>query len=649
MGWNMSQVWKTAGMAVIGVLALLEPSAAASKNLLLGVRHWVAPDHTRVVIDMSRDPVYRVERQGERLFVDLTGTAFPDHLPPEIRVHKPHLEAILLSAGTDGDVRLSLCLPAAARTNIFTLPRYLDKPHRVVVDIVLPEASRKESEARGQIRVMRQDRIVVIDPGHGGESIGAVGKGGVLEKDVVLAIARNLRDTLNRREGYRAFLTRDGDYYVSFKQRLTIAREYGADLFLSIHADAARNRNAAGASVYCLSMGGASSEAAKILAQDENLADLLGGVPNGENSDASDPILLDMFQTHSINQSRNFGSEVLKHLGRANRLKFPTVQEAPFKVLKLPQIPSVLIETAYISNPREEKFLNSNAFRKQIAEAVATAVVEFLPPLPPVAQLVQEAGKGRALAETTAVRLKREAEGEAVQVIKAASAPPVPAVSLPARKDTPPRVVPPTPITGESPASYRVQKGDTLGKIAQREGTTIAVLLRLNGMQLNDPLPAGRKLTLPVAAAPEEAVKGAAASLSQRPDPAEKARIYQVRKGDSLGRIAQREETSLAVLLRLNGMQLNDPLPAGRLLRVPLRTEANKDAPPAGSGAAETRKGVSSGKNALHYRVQKGDSLTKVASKQGTTTTLLAELNGLKVTDHLVAGRILRLPAGSNR
>jgi LysM repeat protein len=168
-------------------------------------------------------------------------------------------------------------------------------------------------------------------------------------------------------------------------------------------------------------------------------------------------------------------------------------------------------------------------------------------------------------------------------------------------------------------------------------------------MQLNDPLPAGRKLTLPVAAAPEEAVKGAAASLSQRPDPAEKARIYQVRKGDSLGRIAQREETSLAVLLRLNGMQLNDPLPAGRLLRVPLRTEANKDAPPAGSGAAETRKGVSSGKNALHYRVQKGDSLTKVASKQGTTTTLLAELNGLKVTDHLVAGRILRLPAGSNR
>jgi N-acetylmuramoyl-L-alanine amidase len=641
-------MWKIAWIAFIGAVALLAPPSAAAAGGILGVRHWVAPDHTRVVFDVSRETAFTMDRRGDLLFVDLAETAFPTHLPAEIRVGKPHLEAILLTPGVREDVRLTLCLPAAAQTKIFALKPYQDKPHRIVIDIVLPEVTKLQSEARGRVRMMRQDRIVVIDPGHGGESVGAVGRGGLLEKDVVLVIARQLRELLNRQEGYRAFLTRDGDYYVSFEQRLAIAREYGADIFLSIHADGARNRNAAGASVYSLSLGGASSEAARILAQEENLADFLGGVPNVENSGASDPIILDMFQTHTINQSRTLGEVVLKHLERANRLKFPTVQEAPFRVLKLPQIPSVLIETAFITNPREEKLLKSSGFQNKIVAAVAASVQEFIPPLPVVAQLIQgEEGIENTL-EKAAGTEKQAAAGEAVRVIMAASGPPVSKASPAERTVLAPPVVPPAPAAGPIHASYRVRKGDTLGKIAQREGTSIAVLLRLNGMKLNDPLLVGRSLTLPGAASPEKGGKGTTVSLSQSPDPVEKAPVYQVRKGDSLGTIAQREGTSIAVLLRLNRMKLNDPLLVGRLLRLPPRAEANKSSSAAVSSKDPKSKPASTGNEVRRYRVQKGDSLTKVAARERTTLTVLAELNNLKVTDHLIVGRMLRLPAGSN-
>ncbi|MEK6654021.1 MAG: N-acetylmuramoyl-L-alanine amidase, partial [Thermodesulfobacteriota bacterium] len=354
------------------------------------------------------------------------------------------------------------------------------------IDIGLPEGAKQESEARERSKITRKDRIVVIDPGHGGDAPGAVGRRKTLEKDVVLSISRKLRDVLNGKDGYRAFLTRDGDYYVSFNKRLMIAREYGADLFVSIHADAAKNRKAGGSSVYSLSTGGASSEAAKILAQNENLADVVGGVPNGEGSDASDPIILDMFQTHTINQSKTFGYKLLKHLEGANPLKFASVQEAPFRVLKLPEIPSVLIETAYISNPKEEKLLRSDRFRGQIAEAVARSVVEFLPPLPPVAVLVsdgKEAGKSR---ENSVRDVKAERKGEGGRAAETDAAAKT-GHPLQAKAGK-------TPSAREEGSLYRIKNGDTLGKIARIYNTSIAVLLKLNAMKLRDPLYAGRLL-----------------------------------------------------------------------------------------------------------------------------------------------------------
>jgi len=454
----MSRLEKLFLVLLLWTVGFLWPASAPASNQILNIRHWVAPDHTRVVIDASEDCTFTVEKAEREVVIDLNDTDLPSHLPSLIPINKPGLEGVTLSPRPPSGVRVSLSVPGQAQTTVFKLRKIQDKPFRIVIDIVLPELVKKESEARERIKITRKDRIIVIDPGHGGDAPGAVGSRGTREKEVVLSISRKLRDILNGKEGYRAFLTRNGDYYVSFNKRLMIAREYGADLFVSIHADAAKNRKAGGSSVYTLSTGAASSEAAKILAQNENLADIVGGVPNGESSDDSDPIILDMFQTHTINQSRTFGAKLLKHLKGANPLKFASVQEAPFRVLKLPEIPSVLIETAYISNPKEEKLLRSNRFRGQIAEAVARSVVEFLPPLPPVAVLVSK-GKGKSLEKRVGDGEEKRKEGEEL--------------------------------------TYRVKKGDTLSEIARRHGTTIRVLMELNHMKGSESLHVDRKLILP--------------------------------------------------------------------------------------------------------------------------------------------------------
>ncbi len=219
--------------------------------------------------------------------------------------------------------------------------------------------------------------MIVIDPGHGGEDPGAIGKNGTYEKHVVLAISREIKKAIDKMPGYRAVLTRDGDYYVSFSKRLNIARQANASLFISVHADAARNRQARGSSVYCLSTGAASNEAAKLLANNENLSDIIGGVPNGEGNNQSDEIILNMFQTNTINLSKTFAADLLDQLGRVQCLKYPIFHEAPFRVLKLLDTPAVLLETAFISHAQEERLLKTSSFRKTIASAVALSVANY--------------------------------------------------------------------------------------------------------------------------------------------------------------------------------------------------------------------------------------------------------------------------------
>ena len=418
------------------------PSGSWAQNEILNIRHWVAPDHTRFVIDTSHESNFRVEKREQQVTIIVADASLPSNLSGLKVYNKPGLSAVFLSVSPPSSVTIELSMPCSLQANVFKLKKFRDKPDRIVIDIILPEAERQERKSREEAKLKKTERVIVIDPGHGGDDPGAIGKRGLYEKTVVLNISRKLRDILNGKRGYRAFLTRDGDYYVPFKKRLMIAREYGADLFLSIHADASRNRTARGSSVYCISSGAASSAAARILAQHENLSDVIGGVPAGEENGASNPIILDMFQNHVINESRSFGCTLLRELKVVNRLKFNDVQKAPFYVLRLPEIPSILLETAFVSNPEEEKLLKKEVFRKKIALAVANSIVKAFPPLP-------------------------GSDGKQSHVSSART-------------------------------TYTLRRGDTLSSIARQYGTTADVLRELNHLKRPNLLYVGGKLIVPI-------------------------------------------------------------------------------------------------------------------------------------------------------
>jgi len=235
---------------------LLLPAAAFAGGEIENIRHWTAPDQTRVVFDVSDGVAFTVRREPRRVYLDFSGTVPRSTLPSSLDLNKPSIEKVVLVPGPGGALRAELHLPEGAEAKVFRLKRFQDRPERVVVDLRLPAVEKEESESRQAVKKTLRRRIVVIDPGHGGDDPGALGRHGTKEKDVVLQIARKLRDELNGREGYRAFLTRSADYYVPFRKRVTIAKEYGADLFVSIHADAVKGTHARGGSVYALSLTG---------------------------------------------------------------------------------------------------------------------------------------------------------------------------------------------------------------------------------------------------------------------------------------------------------------------------------------------------------------------------------------------------------
>jgi len=622
-------------MMLAWISGFLWPSCALAANQIMGIRHWVAPDHTRVVIDTADEAVYSLGKEEGKLIIDLEDTSFPDHILQPILIKKPGLEGVAISSRDPSGVRVELALPAEVQTTVFNLKSFQDKPHRIVIDIVLPEVAKKESEARERIKITRKDRIVVIDPGHGGEAVGAVGKKGTFEKDVVLSISRRLQAVLNKKPGYRAFMTRDGDYYVSFQKRMMIAREYGADLFISIHADAARNRNAGGSSVYCLSTGGASSEAAKILARNENLADVVGGVPNGEGGEDSDPIILDMFQTNTINRSKTLGVSLLGHLQKENHLKFTNVQEARFLVLKLPEIPAVLIETAYISNPKEEKLLNSQRFQTRIAQAIANSIGEFIPPLPLVAVLVPEAKEEKP-------KMKKE---------------------LPPEKKNEERL-PSAAMNEDDPASSaRVTAGPPVS-ITRKNGVPQKAKI---GEGPPDPAPKGpspsakTEEAAPVSSMKKDVPSQPARAVESLPGPpAKKSRLpqsktvenppvrektvfYRVQEGDTLEKIARKHSTSISALLSLNHMKLRDPLYVHRRLKISeAATVAEKKGNQGMKAPVSEDKDVPAEKpKKVTYRVKKGDSLALIAKRHGTTVAALVKLNHLKPSAPLYVDRKL--------
>ncbi|MCX5852606.1 MAG: N-acetylmuramoyl-L-alanine amidase [Deltaproteobacteria bacterium] len=515
------------------------PDGSFAATTILGIRHWTAPEYTRVVIDTSGEARYSVMEANASVIVDVANTKLARSLPREYILNKPAVTKVLVTPRGKDAVRVELQVAANVKVNVFFLKAVLDKPNRIVIDVKLPQLEEKASEERKLIRVTEKKKVVVIDPGHGGEDPGAVGRKGTQEKDVVLKIARRLRERLAKK-GYHAVLTRDGDYFISLRKRGDIARECGADLFISVHADASRKRGVRGTSVYRLSTGGASNEAARLLAQNENLSDIVGGSSNGATRDESNPIALDMLQSETLNRSRLLGEGMLFHLKKINYLKFDKVQDAPFVVLKLPDVPSVLVETAYISNPREENLLRSAAYQIAVADAMTSAVMTCAPigrgdeEAVVVETPVVEAPVSVAPIVEPVVEKKPEKPSPPIVKVSAVKEKPAkhssPAVRASVAKEKPEKPSP--PAAGASHRVYIVKRGDTLRKIAEREKTTVQALAALNAIAPAKPILVGQRLKLPVAET--------------------RAVIYVVKKGDTLTKIAVRHKTTVDALMKRN-------------------------------------------------------------------------------------------------
>jgi len=256
--------------------------------------------------------------------------------------------------------------------------------------VVAPVVVAPVSAAPSPQRPAGRDVIIAVDAGHGGQDPGASGPSGLLEKDVVLAIARMLAQRLNQEPGFKAYLTRDSDRFLVLRDRIDKAREARADLFVSVHADSIANRDVAGSSVYVLSERGASNEAARWLAERENAADLKGGVSLGDKNAPLARVLMDLSQSASIGSSMEAAERVLAALDQVGEVRKSQVQQAGFVVLKSPDIPSLLVETAYISNPNEEKLLRTNTHRDEIAAAIFTGLRDYFRRNPPDGSLLAQ-------------------------------------------------------------------------------------------------------------------------------------------------------------------------------------------------------------------------------------------------------------------
>jgi len=434
---------KISSFISLAILLVLAAGSAHAGTRITSARVWPAADYTRVTLESAAPVKYEflAVKNPERLVIDLEGVdinAALEGLAGKVAANDPYIKLVRVARNKPGVVRVVLDLKGEVKPQMFTLPPYGEYGHRLVLDIYpmqppdpmmalleerdvtstpgsaregSDEAARpvsekalepgiatapvsafkeKTAEAAKDGGAKKQDvaRLITIaiDAGHGGEDPGAHGRNGANEKDVTLAIARRLKAQVDAEPNMRAVLIRDGDYFIPLHGRVVKARNAKADLFVSIHADAFVRPDARGSSVFALSERGATSAAARWLAKKENDADLIGGV----NIDVKDvylkQTLIDLSQTATINDSLKLGKAVLNQLGGINQLHKGSVEQAGFAVLKSPDIPSILVETAFISNPEEERKLEDDGYQDKMAAAILGGVKQYFAKNPPLAR-----------------------------------------------------------------------------------------------------------------------------------------------------------------------------------------------------------------------------------------------------------------------
>ena len=356
-------------------------SFAASKAALTGIRiSQASGDHTRVVFDLSSNIEHNIFALADphRIVIDLVDTRESKALVVNQRTTNI-LEGIRSANRATGELRVVFDLKGKVRPRSFALQPDGNSGHRLVVDLHSTNLSPTPIVTNQQKRrQQKKEFIIALDPGHGGRDPGAIGKRGTREKDVSLAVAKKMKAIINRTSGYRAVLTREGDQFIALRNRVKKARQAQADLFVSLHADSFHSPRVKGASVYALSLNGASSEAARWIAEKENKSDLIGGISLDDKDDLIASVLLDLSQSATIQDSLELGSDVLKHIGKVSNINNEKVQQAGFAVLKAPDMPSILIETAFLSNPSEEKKLRNSKHQQKLAKAVFAGIKSHL-------------------------------------------------------------------------------------------------------------------------------------------------------------------------------------------------------------------------------------------------------------------------------
>ncbi|MFT6754508.1 MAG: N-acetylmuramoyl-L-alanine amidase [Candidatus Azotimanducaceae bacterium] len=436
--------------SVLWVSVLCLPlHAFAELTTIESVRVRQSPERTRIVFDLTAPVEHRVFSllNPRRLVVDIKSAEINTQFN-KLDLSATPILGMRSAVRENKDIRIVLDLRDQVKPRSFVLKPILQYGDRLVVDLYTADQQISPVVEKADLISRRmRDVIIAIDAGHGGDDPGAVGRNKLYEKDVVLGIAKRLAEYFDAKPGYKSVLIREGDYYIGLRKRTKLARNSQADVFLSIHADAFKTPDARGASVYAISQRGATSETARWLAEKENRADLIGGVGSVSLDDKDDllaGVLLDLSMTASLAMSLEMGSKVLEAIKPINKLHKKNVEQAAFAVLKSPDIPSLLIETGYISNPAEAKKLGSKVHQKKVAKAIFTGINRYMENNPP---------DGSYLAW-------RKQDGK------------------------------------KSLEIYRIERGDTLSGIASRHRVSAKSIMTVNGLN-NEKIRIGQVLKIP--------------------------------------------------------------------------------------------------------------------------------------------------------
>jgi N-acetylmuramoyl-L-alanine amidase len=377
---------RRAARALLSFLLLAPVAPSLAAVTVHNLRQWQAPDHTRLVFDLSAPVEHRLFTHTDpaRIVVELDDAVMREALPP-LEADNARLAGLAATHEDNGVLRVTLELKTELRPRSFVLKPVGPYGHRLVIDLYEPQAAEEEEQERIAMplpappKVERKELLIAIDAGHGGEDPGAIGRRyRTREKDVTLAIARELARLVEQTPGMRPVLIRKSDYYIKLEKRFDLARRAEADVFVSIHADSVPGRQASGSSVYVLSQRGASSAFAMALANRENFSDLVGGLSLNDKHDDVRRTLLDLSQSKTIEYSLRLADDILGELRRTGPVHLTRVQQAGFMVLKSPDIPSVLVETAFISNPTEEKKLRTPSYQREVAAGILAGIRRYL-------------------------------------------------------------------------------------------------------------------------------------------------------------------------------------------------------------------------------------------------------------------------------